>query len=146
MRVYLDMCCFNRPYDDQSQMKVALEAQSKLHIQAMIAAGELDLVGSYTLDYECGNNPYEMRRKAIQQFVKTHMKYYVGPERAALIEEKARPIMLTGIKEKDALHLAAAIYAECAFFISTDKRLLRYQTEEIRLVTPVEFIAETEGD
>ena len=27
MRVYLDMCCYNRPYDDQSQLKVAMEAE-----------------------------------------------------------------------------------------------------------------------
>lgn len=36
MRIYLDMCCYNRPYDDQSQLKVALETQSKLHIQHLI--------------------------------------------------------------------------------------------------------------
>lgn len=36
MRVYLDMCCYNRPYDDQSQLKVAMEAESKLHIQTLI--------------------------------------------------------------------------------------------------------------
>lgn len=30
IRVYLDNCCFNRPYDDQSQIKINLEAQAKL--------------------------------------------------------------------------------------------------------------------
>ena len=64
MRIYLDMCCYNRPYDDQSQLKVALEAQSKLHIQNLIKEGKLDLIGSYTLDYENSRNPYEMRRKS----------------------------------------------------------------------------------
>ena len=33
MRIYLDNCCYNRPYDDQSQMRVFLESQAKLHIQ-----------------------------------------------------------------------------------------------------------------
>lgn len=36
MRVYFDMCCYNRPYDDQSQIKVSLETQAKLHIQNLI--------------------------------------------------------------------------------------------------------------
>ena len=36
MRVYLDMCYYNRPYDDQSQIKVSLETQAKLHIQDQI--------------------------------------------------------------------------------------------------------------
>ena len=50
MKVYLDMCCYNRPYDDQSQLKVAMETQSKLHIQKLIRAGQLELIGSYTPD------------------------------------------------------------------------------------------------
>lgn len=36
MKIYLDMCCFNRPYDDQSQLKLSLETQSKLYIQTLI--------------------------------------------------------------------------------------------------------------
>jgi len=27
MRIYLDMCCFNRPYDDQTQTRIHLEAE-----------------------------------------------------------------------------------------------------------------------
>jgi len=65
LRVYLDNCTFNRPYDDQTQLKVSLETQSKLHIQNLIKEGRLDLVGSYTLDYEISRNPFEMRRKSI---------------------------------------------------------------------------------
>lgn len=29
-RIYLDNCCFNRPYDDQTQAKVLFETQAKL--------------------------------------------------------------------------------------------------------------------
>lgn len=36
MRIYLDNRCYNRPYDDQSQLRISLEAQAKLHIQEMI--------------------------------------------------------------------------------------------------------------
>lgn len=61
MRVYLDMCYYNRPYDDQSQIKVSLETQAKLHIQDQIQKKQLELVASYMLRYECGQNPYEMR-------------------------------------------------------------------------------------
>lgn len=146
MRVYLDMCCYNRPYDDQSQFKVAMEAQSKLYIQNLIREGRLDLVGSFTLDFECSRNPFEMRRETISKFIRENMKAYVGPERDDFLSPKAAEIMSKGIKEKDAFHLASAIYARCKYFISTDIRLLKYKTDEIRLVTPVEFIMETEGE
>lgn len=146
MRVYLDMCYYNRPYDDQSQIKVSLETQTKLHIQDQIQKKQLELVASYMLRYECGQNPYEMRRRAIMQFVDTHTAAYVGLERKGEIESMATEIMNTGVKFKDACHVASAIYAGCKYFISTDKRLLKYQTDRIRLVTPIEFIAETEDE
>ena len=146
MRVYLDICCYNRPYDDQSQIKVSLETQAKLYIQDQIQKKQLELVASYMLRYECGQNPYEMRRKAIMQFVDTHAAAYVGLERKREIESVVAEIMETGIKFKDACHVASAIYANCKYFISTDKRLLKYQTDQIKLVTPIEFVAETEDE
>ena len=124
MRVYLDNCNYNRPYDDQTQLKVSLETQSKLHIQNLIKEGRLDLVGSYTLDYEISKNPFEMRRKSITKFLQDNMKAYVGVERDDVISASAEEIMNSGVKEKDAFHVASAIYAECEYFISTDMRLL----------------------
>jgi len=37
MRVYLDNCCFNRPYDDQGFLSIYLETQAKLSIQDLIS-------------------------------------------------------------------------------------------------------------
>jgi len=41
MKLYLDNCCFNRPFDDQTQLKIQLETQAKLAVQNMIYNGEL---------------------------------------------------------------------------------------------------------
>jgi len=140
------MCCYNRPYDDQSQIRVSLETQAKLHIQGLIQKKHLELVTSYMLRYECGQNPYEMRRKAILQFIDTCTAAYVGLERKGEIESIAAGIMSTGVKFKDACHVASAIYAECAYFISTDIRLLKYKTDKIRMASPIEFVTETEDE
>ena len=35
MRVYLDNCCYNRPFDDQTQVKVLIETLAKLNIQSL---------------------------------------------------------------------------------------------------------------
>ena len=53
--------------------------------------------------------------------------------------------MDTGIKLMDACHVACAIIGGCDYFISTDKRLLKYQTEQIRVVNPATYITEQEG-
>lgn len=56
------------------------------------------------------------------------------------IETKAAEIMRTGVKYKDACHVASAIYAECEYFISKEARLLKYKSNEIKMVTPIEFV------
>ena len=140
------MCCYNRPYDDQSQIKVALETQSKLYIQSQIKEQKIDLVSSYMLRYECSNNPFEMRRNTIFDFIDQNTVAYVSIERRTEIETKAKDIMKTGIKFKDACHVASAIYAKCEYFISTDKRLLNFNTTEIKMVTPIQFVTETESE
>lgn len=98
------------------------------------------------LRYECSNNPFEMRRNAIFDFISRNTYAYIGDERKAVIEAKAAEIMKTGVKFKDACHVASAIYAECEYFISTDMRLLKYKTEEIKMVTPIEFVIEMEEE
>lgn len=148
MKIYLDMCCYNRPYDDQTQLKISLETQAKLYIKQLIKEKCLNLVGSYTLDYECSNIPVSSRKKAITKFIKDNVYYYVGVERDEIISKKAALIMSSGIKEKDAYHVASAIYAGCEYFISTDLRLLKYKTKtnEIKMVTPIDFIIKLESD
>jgi hypothetical protein len=37
-RIYLDNCCFNRPYDDQTILRNYLEAEAKTYIQLQIEA------------------------------------------------------------------------------------------------------------
>ena len=34
MRVYLDNCCYNRPFDEQTQLKVRLETEAKMDVNA----------------------------------------------------------------------------------------------------------------
>ena len=47
MLVYMDLCCFNRPFDDQSQPRIYLETEAKLFIQRKIKDGEIELAWSY---------------------------------------------------------------------------------------------------
>ena len=32
MRVYLDNCCYNRPFDEQSQLRIRLETEAKMEV------------------------------------------------------------------------------------------------------------------
>lgn len=146
MRIYLDNCCYNRPYDDQSQIRIHLETEAKLYIQEMVKKGDIDLVASYVLSYENGKNRYVHKRKAISEYMTLNAAYYVGKERDKEIGEIAETIKDTGVKDMDALHVACAIFSESDYFITTDDRLLKYQTEKIEIVTPGEFIRRMEAE
>ena len=67
-KVYLDNCCFNRPYDDQQQLKIELETKAKLFIQSLVALNMLNLTWSYILDYENSRNSYMQKALAIQKW------------------------------------------------------------------------------
>lgn len=68
IRVYLDNCCFNRPYDDQSSIMIRLETEAKLYIQQKVKDGEYELVWSYMLDYENEFNPNKGKKKLIEKW------------------------------------------------------------------------------
>ena len=67
MRVYIDNCCFNRPYDDQSSLAVRFETEAVLDIQEKIQQGTISLAWSYMLDYENNANPFIERQVDILQ-------------------------------------------------------------------------------
>ena len=146
MKIYLDNCSYNRPYDNQLQMRIYLETQAKLYIQELIKQKKLKLVTSYVLDYENSRNRSSQKRMAIEKFMEDYATFYVSNRNENRIKEYVTTIMETGVKEKDAYHVACAILAECEYFITTDDRLLKYQSENIKLVTPGEFIREVEVD
>ena len=57
MRVYLDNCCYSRPFDDQSQLRVRLEIEAKLEIQSQMRLGVLEYVWSEMLTGEVLDSP-----------------------------------------------------------------------------------------
>ncbi len=140
MRVYLDNCCFNRPYDDQSYMSISLETQAKLHIQDLIRQNKLEMATSYMLVYENGQNPYEMRRNAIMEFMEKNTTVYVSDAKADAVSEQAREVMRMGVKYKDACHVICAIMSGCEYFLTTDRRLLKYHTDRMEILNPLDFI------
>jgi len=47
LKIYLDNCTYNRPFDDQSQIMIALETEAKRYIQQLILDSKIDLVYSF---------------------------------------------------------------------------------------------------
>ena len=108
--------------------------------QDMIRAKKLELATSYVLNYENSQNPYPARRSFIRQFMSENSSVHIGMSAREKLEPLIQEIMKTGVKVKDASHVASAILLKCDFFLTTDKRLLKYRTDKLEMITPVEFV------
>lgn len=118
-KLYLDNCCFNRPYNNQSNLITYLETQAKLFVQKEILNGRFELVWSFILDYENSQNPYEERKKSILDWRDITITKVGISEKVTLLSKR---IIEIGIKEKDALHIGCSIIAKCDYFLTTDKK------------------------
>jgi len=139
----LDNCCFNRPFDDQSNLKIELETKAKIKVQEMIIGGELEFVASYILEQENDDNPFLERKTAIEDFFRYAA---LNIDESAEIIEIAKTARGTGLKIKDSLHAACAIVSDCEYLLTTDKRFLKYKNDRIQVLNPMEFLIEMEGE
>ncbi len=139
MLIYLDNCCFNRPFDNQGHIRIRIETDAKLYIQENIISGEFDLAWSYILDYENNKNPFPERKETINNW-KKHAKKDTSETKEIL--KRANELLINGIKSKDALHISCAIELNCKFFITTDLNIIKklVNFELVKVVNPVDFI------
>ena len=139
MRIYMDNCCFNRPFDDQSKIRIRLETEAKLYIQEKIINKEIELAWSYIIDYENQVNPFEERRNAIDKW-KSHA--IIDIVETDDIINNAGSIQNLGVKSKDGLHVACAIETKCDYFLSTDDFLLKKLSnfDKIKVLNPLSFL------
>ena len=141
MKIYLDNCCFNRPFDDQSQIRIRLETEAKLKIQEEIQKGHVELIWSYILDYENNRNPFQERKDRINGWKKYAI---VDIQESHELIEIANSLYKKGFPKIDSLHMACAIISKCEFFLTTDDKILKLSTavDEININDPIGFIRE----
>jgi len=137
MKVYLDNCCFNRPFDDQAALVIHLETEAKLYVQELVRQGRIELVWSFVLDYENSAHPFEEVRNRIKAW-KTFAVADCGLTDE--ISGKAAELMKLGLRQMDASHIACAVHLGADYFLTTDKRILNKQIEGIQVMNPLDFI------
>jgi predicted nucleic acid-binding protein len=121
MKIYLDTCCLNRPFDDQRQPRIRLEAEAVTLILEKVHQREWSWVGSEVLVYEIQQTTNAERKErllllagGVNQTVELSEK----------IMERAEALSSLGFGEYDALHLASAENAKVDVFLTTDDPLL----------------------
>jgi predicted nucleic acid-binding protein len=145
MKIYLDVCCYNRPFDDQTQERIHLEAEAVLIILSNISKKKWALVGSDVVDLEI-SKILDLEREKKVKFLsaKILQKQKINSaliERAKLIEQK-------GIQPLDALHIASAECIQAEYLITTDDNLVKKYSnntsffKNIKICNPIVFLSE----
>ena len=130
MKIYLDVCCYNRPFDEFSNDRIRLEAE----------AVSIILVSSEVVNYEISQIPNKDKQDAVNRLSK------IAKNTAKLNEQvikRAKSIEKSKIKPYDALHLAFAEYSKIDIFLTTDDKLLKTANKlnfNFNVLNPLDFI------
>jgi predicted nucleic acid-binding protein len=143
MRIYLDCCSLQRPFDDRSQPRIAVEAEAILVILALCESERLNLISSDALLFEIGLIPEQDRKDSSLAILKM-AKETIGL--TIEIEALAGKLRASGLKPLDALHLAFASASKADYFCTCDDKFLRkakgFKGLNNKVVSPAELVME----
>jgi hypothetical protein len=104
-KIYMDVCCLNRPFDDWTQARIRLEAEAILAIALRCQNQEWQLISSTALEAEISKTPdLSKRQRVMDSLVIAKSIISVSPT----ILQRAKEIAPLGFKSFDALHIACA--------------------------------------
>jgi len=144
MKIYLDVCCLNRPFDDQAQDRVRLESEAVLSILNHSQVEDWHLLNSEVIDIEISKIPDDDKRQKVT-ILSTMLQIYIAIEED--IERRAIELENLTFKPFDALHIACAEKGKADILLTTDDALLRKvslckDTLKVRGENPVRWLME----
>ncbi|MBD2309944.1 PIN domain-containing protein [Chroococcidiopsis sp. FACHB-1243] len=142
--IYLDVCCLNRPFDNQAQERVRLESEAVLLILTRCQSREWFLLGSEAIDAEIAQTlDADRRQRLIALASLATTKATVTKQ----VESRALEVVRLGCKPYDALHIACAEAGNADILLTTDDRLIRKAATydnmlQVRVQNPILWLLE----
>ena len=120
MRVYFDVSCLTRPFDDQNQLRIRLEAEAINTILEGVDKGHWSQVSSGMADLEVSRISDQERRRQVHELLQEPGSFV---KLSAEIFSRATFLEQLGFKPADAVHVAAAEAGQADVLLSCDNRL-----------------------
>ncbi|MFH0947753.1 MAG: PIN domain-containing protein [Elusimicrobiota bacterium] len=142
MKIYLDVCCLSRPFDDQFQDRIKIETDAILSILARCQTGKWKLVGSEVIDFEISKIPDDEKREKVSNVISiANFKILLNSE----IEKRAIEISRLEFYSYDALHIACAERGKVDIMLTTDDSLLKKAMQnmnflKVRIENPAKWL------
>ena len=146
MRIYLNVSCLNRPFDDQEQTRIRLEAAAVGMIFERFDAGDWVHVSSEIAMIEIDATADARRRERVRLLLpESGQIVMLSPE----IIARGEAITKLGFKSADALHVASAEARKADVLLSCDDRFCKTaerQASELRVAVwnPLDWLGEVE--
>ncbi|MDR2049766.1 MAG: PIN domain-containing protein [Treponema sp.] len=144
MKLYLDTCCYNRPYDDQTQERIHLEGEAVLAIINKQEQNNNEIIGSPVLDFEIGQIENIEKQEKVKNFytqtISKRAEYNINIfKRVKELSEQ------TKIRTLDRFHLSFAENTGAEVLLTTDDKFEKACSEinlKIEVKNPLDFILE----
>jgi len=145
-RIYLDVCCLCRPFDDQTVHRIRMETEAITEILKHCMT-DWELVGSEAIESEIFEISDEERRERVESVLQfTRNRVVIDEE----VEAIARGYHRSGLSPFDALHLACAGSAGAIFLTTDDSLIKSIKKHEDKITTsvhnPVQWLMEVTKD
>ena len=140
MKLYLDMCVWKRPFDDQSNDRIWIESQAIMRIFELAHVGDMEIFISMALVLENDRNPKAWRKNRVATLMTSFGRPTPLTE-AVLV--RAFEIRGLGFMDMDALHLAFAENLKATYFVTCDDMILKRQgILKAKTINPVDLLKE----
>ena len=143
LKLYLDNCCYNRPFDDLEQEKINLEANAIENIFRKHINKEVEIYKSMAIDFEISKIKPDNKRRQVEDLYDA--VELIEIDYSEEIKQIAIELRQYNIKDMDSLHLAFATSNDIDYFITTDRLLINASKRsnlKIKVINPIEFIME----
>ena len=147
MKIYFDVCCYNRPFDDQTQDKIHLESEAVLSIISIGRSRNWNFVGSEVIDLEVSKIP-DSDKMAKVHTLSCDCRHYCTVDHN--IKIRAVGLEKVGFKPFDALHICCAEKSKADVLLTTDEDFLRKAEQYsrilmVRVENPIKWLMEVIG-
>lgn len=143
MRIYLDNCCYNRPFDDQTQDRIHLESETVLAVLRRGQTGLYQIIGSDILELEMNQMRDIVKRTCVKELYKVAAVHGFYTEET---RKRSQEIMKQSkIRTFDSLHIALAEALQADVLLTTDDKLEKMAAKlelKVKVMNPLKFMWE----
>jgi predicted nucleic acid-binding protein len=146
MKIYIDSCCYSRPFDNINhmiQLRVRAEAAAIINAVDICKAEGFSIIGSRMVTFEINKIP---EAEKLHNAIRFYFKAITA--KAAItrgVKIRAAELMTQGIKELDAYHVALSESTEVDYLLTTDDRLEAAAVRlgvKVKVINPINFLQE----